>query len=192
MKSGTQTTIVLRNEKIEATYIGSGRHAKAYRVKDDVFLFVRDCLMKEAIAGIEHPHVPVLKHVENKNEVGIWMMPFYEPLTAKNRAAWSQYRELKRCASEAVPRVINSNPKMHHADLGYMMARHVCENADVNATLRSALDEMIEKAKDYGEGISFEFDKRNLGIDEEGRLVLRDVLYDRRLICESKGRTRRL
>ena len=48
--------------------------------------------------------------------------------------------------------------------------------------LRDALDVMIENAKNYGEGITFEFSPRNLGLDDQERLVLRDVLYDIRAV----------
>lgn len=88
MKSGTLTTITISGKTKSATYLGKGRHAKAYLDTDGVLLFVRSCLMKEAIANIDHVHVPKISYVTTKADgVHVWRMPFYRPLNAKNEKA---------------------------------------------------------------------------------------------------------
>lgn len=190
MRSSDIVRIHLGGKEVLAEYLGKGRHAKAYRIGNGVLLYVRDCLMKEAIAGINHVHVPTIEYVDTHCEVTVWKMPFYQPLASKYTEAWAQAKELMRVTADANALIQQRNRKIHHTDLGYQMARYVCDTANIPELLRDALEEMIEKAKNYGEGVTFEFSRRNLGVDEQGRLILRDVLYDRRLVWEKMKKIR--
>jgi hypothetical protein len=57
----------------------------------------------------------------------------------------------------------------------------------------SAIEQMNYAASNYGSDITYEFGVRNLGVDQDGRLVLRDVLYSpvvvRRVWDEKRKRT---
>jgi hypothetical protein len=187
MRSGDRRTITVDGKKLDAEFLGQGHYAKAYRVGDDVYLFVTECYMKEAIEGIEGPHIPkVERHDVVSSRSGedtyVYKMPFFEPLTPKHAAAWAQFRELQRATEEAKEALAEEYGQKGRSFRliydGYAVNDRLIDIAQVPASLKTALRDMASNASNYGAGVTFEFAKRNLGVDKSGNLILRDVLFD--------------
>jgi hypothetical protein len=201
MKRGDTRTITVDETKIEdAEYLGRGMFCTAYRVLDTVYCFVKDCYMKEAISGIDQPHVPNITRHESTDEFDVYSMPYYGPLRAAHKTAWAQYKMLDRAWDEARYRAYeelkDTSQQFRAEDHNYMVNDCMVETLrswGADDDLVSAIEQMNYAASNYGSDITYEFGVRNLGVDQDGRLVLRDVLYSpvvvRRVWDEKRKRT---
>jgi len=168
-------TFTLNGREIQATYLGAGHYAKAFRDGSDVYILVKDCLMKEAIAMFAqgHVHVPVVEKLDSlpDEETVLYRMDYYEPLTSAHKTAWQHFRALQRILEDA----------RSTRDFGHDIMNAVCDGAreaKLPDSLIEALEALTIAGSTYGDGVCFEFAQRNLGVDEQGRLVLRDILFD--------------
>lgn len=199
MRRGERREITVDGKAFEAEYLGAGHHARAYRAGDTVYLFVHgegEC-MKDAVAEwcSDMPHVPVVKrHDETRvrgREYRVYSMPYYRNVTAKDASAWAVLRTL----SEAAERIRRAK-YMGDRPLttwGIYFAQDVIEDTrgKVPESVSEALTELMNAGSNYGSGVTFEFGRRNIGVDAEGRIVFRDILFDaekvyRELVAKSK------
>lgn len=188
-KRGDSHQFSVDGQEYAGEYLGKGAFAEAFRVEGDVFCFVKEDWTKEAISDIDQPHLPRIERVDVQEDrdgenIYVYKMPFYEPLTAKCRTAWMEYRELERALAEARAAFSHRPGGVYN---GYEIMCRTIERANVSDELRAALETLRDSAMNYGSSITFEFAPRNLGVDESGRLVLRDVLFDQE-IMEKRNR----
>lgn len=196
MKRGDVVPIFVAGQRLEAEYVGAGRYATAYRHRDDVYLFVVGDTMKEALSETPPgPHIPRCEYVEAQDRRGstepvrVFRTAYSRTLGADCREAWGQYRALQRAHDQAC-RDIEQRVEARgerwgvFSQYGPEISERAIEIADVPEDLRDALSRLLNSGNNYSHGVCFEFARRNLGVDGEGRLVLRDALID----CERRER----
>lgn len=185
-------TIQVDGKPIEGEYLGRGHYATAYQCGQTVYLLVKeDEHMKEVISQwIEDvPHVPAITKHEDVQVRGKWFqvysMPFYRTIRASDREAWAILKTL----SEAAERIFRAKYLGKLEVDGAYFNRDVIEETrgQVPESVTEALESLADAACNYGCGVSFEFGKRNIGVDDAGRIVFRDILFD----AEKMGREMR-
>lgn len=188
MRKGDVRKIVVDGKAMEATFLGRGRYAKAFQHGETVYLFVKGCYMKNALTEFAEsmPHLPaIVQHDSEEDRDGavyVFSMPFYRTLTAGDIRAWADYKELKRANEQAYKEVCGGMPgfkdRRSLQTHGYEVNRRMIDLAQVSDELKAALSELADAICNYGSGCTFEFAPRNLGVDAEGRLILRDIAFD--------------
>ncbi len=200
MRSGDVRAIEVDGERFAAEYLGRGAFATAYKRRDGrVFLFVRDGTdySKECLAGCDsNPHLPEVKRHDETYIRGryfqVYSMPYYRKLTAADGEAWAHYRALAAAREVAVPRYTYERPL---SSWGLYLIQDVLDatRGEVPESLTRALQDLMDNAANYGCGMTCEFVRRNLGVGEQGQLVLRDVLFDaERVWRDRQERLRRI
>lgn len=196
-------------------YIGRGRFTRAFRLyphdgghdgdlPQQVLLEVRTCQMKELLSKLPpNPHIPILTWVgdeppnprRRKDDAVFYLTPFSRTLCHRHEsmALFERLRDLYRTAEHQIwkERQSTSGPSgayglavnQRFLDL---VAAHRLGATDISAALHDAIQDLVNRAQDYGDTIRFEWSPRNLGVHvgEDGAetLILRDVLYDRNTV----------
>ena len=146
------------------------------------------------------PHIPVVDTVteDHRGRAGeyhrVYLMDYYPTLTADNREAWRQFRALDKAHDTA-------HREKCFATVGkepiYTFAHQISNETldlarpDIPESLAEALQALIDAAASYGSSWGVEFRKANLGMDTEGRLILRDCLFDAELLWKEREQQRR-
>jgi hypothetical protein len=185
MKRGDRRTIRVDDKDLEAEFLGKGHYCTAYRAGDTVYCFVvEDEYMKEVISQwIENvPHIPAIRKHDDQQIRGKWFqlysMPFYRNITAKDREAWAALKVLKESAERLFRQeYCQAKPLAVH---GAYFNQAIIEDTrgKVPESVTKALEELASAAQNYGCGVSFEFGQRNIGVDDQGRIIFRDILFD--------------
>lgn len=201
MKRGDARTIAVDGKEIEATYLGKGRHATAYRAGDTVYLFVFDEgeHMKEALALFgpdDSPHVPKITTHEEQHARGkylkVYSMPFYRNITAKDADAWKILKTLADAAERIIREKYMFNEKPLHQWGQYFMNDVIdATRGQIPDSVTEALQSIADAGANYGMGIAFEFGKRNIGVDDAGNIVFRDIIFDSEKIHKEMMTVRR-
>lgn len=133
------------------------------------------------------PHIPPVEYVGDLDgsDRRVYRMPVYQKLRAKiNQDAWFYLKRLKQARQDAWSAVyseqVNSR-KMRVTDIGILVNQSVIELMDapgVPQSLKDALDSLCDAASNYGASYVFEFSPRNVMVDENGTLILLDVLFN--------------
>ena len=192
MRIQYKKTVVLTLEsgkKLNCDYLGQGQFATAWKHKRTVYLVMKD----GSLDGLDYgkdvtadtwracgrnarrylPNVERLEHLDNGNRV--YRMPFYEKLTAKHKTAWAEMKALQSAREQAA----RDTRDIFRDSVGFN--QRILENvkkANVSKSLVAAIRELVDSCCNYGSGYSLEFNKANLGVDKQGHLVLRDVVFD--------------
>lgn len=137
------------------------------------------------------PQIEFLKRTyvagpELNKDCKIYKMPFYDDISESNSEAWVEMKTLHKLRSDGKVQVKNEyreaegkTPSLSF--LGNKAAERTVELAKTkeNKEMAQALEAMYKALATKGRpGITFEFNKRNIGIDKDGRIVLRDPVYD--------------
>jgi hypothetical protein len=191
MRKGDPRTITLPDKsQVAAAYLGKGRHCTAYRRGDDVFCFVvegdysKDIIAEWVEDGL--PHVPVVEKLgevyHRKGECRkVYRMPFYPNVTAGDEGAWKCLRVLAESAERVFRAEYVAKGRALAVDGAYF-ARDVIDATRgepwVPESVAVALESLADAMANYGCGWAFEFGKRNIGTDPQGRIVFRDIMFD--------------
>lgn len=121
----------------------------------------------------------------NKN-CKIYKMPFYDDIEQSDAEAWLEMKVLHKLRSDGKVQVkseyresTGKSPSLSF--LGNNAAARTLELAKLkeNKEMAQALEAMYKSiATKARPGMTFEFNKRNIGVDNDGRIVLRDPVYD--------------
>lgn len=193
MKAGDVREITVNGEKLTGEYLGKGTFCRAaYRVGDDVYLFVdEDDYSKEIISHIENPHIPPCEMIEHQEERGlrVWKMPFYEKLTARHKQAWADYKRLRniigKVRMELIMRAGYGEPRW------YEMPGLIAERVDFSQTLFEALESLASWLPSYGSHYAIELPKVNCSVGKDGQLILRDIVFSTELLDQYAAGKRR-
>lgn len=176
--------VVIRAEKF-----GKGKFTTAYRDGQDVYLLSIEDVCKEAYhhyANATHSkHLPAIEWLDaydvqtphGERRVTIYKQPFYHALSAKAYpVAWSQFRVLEKFWYAALA---SSSPSKawYYSDVLSNFNDRV-EASTLPDELKEAVDHLQVAASTYGQSIAMEISKRNCRVDDEGRLILLDMLFD--------------
>jgi hypothetical protein len=192
MKHGDIRTVILpSNDSVECYYLGRGRHATAYRASfaNWVYLVVHDDgeYMKDAVANWAHdiPHVPRIIYLGERQQRGrhqrYYQMPYYETIRAVHKEAWAILKTLTRSWGDLSSWGKRASKYARNLPInGLYFFNDIIEDTrgKVPESVSAALTELMDAGSNYGAGVTCEFRKRNIGVDQEGRIVFRDILFD--------------
>lgn len=178
--------------------IGKGEFCTAWRSIDtpqNVYLICKEGdNVKEVLKQIQDtPHIPMMQYVDSYYHCGIdytiWKTEYSEKLTAKHKDAWKIAKILRETWdntpwTKPYPFYGSTrSERQEWLDLWHDRVRRFIDTIEqddrIPATIHSALACVYSWACAYGPNFLFEFPNRNLGIDSNGNLVLRDILFFR-------------
>ena len=186
----------MRFNNQSATKIGKGAFSTAYRVDgtDQVFILTKldsdsNKYIKEIYTHIKKKHVPYMRtigievYMPRVGYVNVYESRYYAPLTAKNKQAWSDYKVLNRAWDQVyydnVNLVMNSRGD-EYIDRHVVVAEFIERltiNQSVSQDIIDALDSIYTWATAFSTGFLFEFPKHNLRVDQDGNLILLDIVF---------------
>ena len=195
LKTYTKRFATFRTEAggtIEAEYLGRGQFTTAYVADDLVYLVVPDdCgdFSKDILESCEPmPHLPTCEKFGMTETGTVWREHLYAPLTRANKQAWADFKTLQKARDEAWAQAQGRNFSVHNG--------HVVMQTTVDllpdGPLKNALDELRSAAANYGSSYCFEFAKRNLAVDKDGRLILLDCTFDLETVHKLRTKHRRV
>lgn len=185
--------------KHRAQFLGRGHSTLAFRLAGDgpviLYVYFGD-FCKEILTGLQgahdeggvwhegrNPHLPEIEQIgvfdapRYADDIRVYRAKWYAPLTAAHKEAWALRNELQRVRDEAYSEII-TRPEAACYE-GVTVNYAVQTRARVPDSLRGALEQLTNEAANYGAGYMFDgFKKGNQGVDEEGRLILLDPLFD--------------
>lgn len=191
-RRGDAATITVDGKQLQATYLGKGKFTTAYRVGDTVYTFTdveSGDFGKEILSlhlyGEQAGLPPTQRHSDvaiRGREYYVYSMPFIAPLTAASKQAWRDYKILAKVQVEARWALPYSKPITEYAmDVNNdILARFIAAGGSQHTA--EALKELVDRATNYGSDVLTEFAPRNLGVDINGNLVLRDCMFSLRSI----------
>lgn len=165
MKLRKTKNIYVDGLEVPAHYIGQGLFCKAYRNGDRVYLLCKGDFSKECISMFcdkTRKHIPHIDRHNNLEDCQVFSMPFYHKLTKLNYP--QAYKDWK-----TLPGTITS----------YIEACVFIDSQEHNCpeSLREAIRELVEAFSNYdNENMLLEFNKVNVGVNDNGELILRDCL----------------
>jgi hypothetical protein len=156
---------------------GEGNFARVYRAADpprDVYSFVAPGILDKEIAEAAfsrapaNPHLPEVRRLgaDPNTDENVYRMPFYRVPVPRESDAEEIRVRLDTCSEdyrgEGVP-----------LDEATTCARRW----DVDPLVVRAMELLAEEASKSDFDYRFEFPRQNVGLDEDGNIVLLDVLY---------------
>lgn len=193
-------------------FLGEGSFAQCFLDMADgknVFLVVPDSefgvdqskeLLVEAYDG--NPYLPKISKWGTSNFLNktcrIFLMPHYRDVTVDD-PAWIEMKKLHKVRDDALNETYEKNRKAtgkrgSMTFLGNKMSALVVKKAKakkLNPQLVKALSGLYKEMVKHGPGMAFEFNKNNIGCDDQGHLVLRDPVYDARMVVDIKKAMRK-
>lgn len=157
----------------KSNFLGKGMFSKAYKVGEKVIVLTEDpakeCLFM--FCQFNNKHLPKLEILDSINGKQAYSMPFYYPLKASNKKAWSQYKAIKD--------IIDTMPY-------YKKEKHVCfesyeqafQESTLDKELKEGLISLVSNMANYTDCIFLEISPRNAKVDSEGNLILLDIIGD--------------
>lgn len=171
-------TVDLKN----AESVKRGQFTHCYLFHNYAILYSID-ILKECVAlynfsaDDNNPHLPQIDTFDDLNNW--YIMPRYLPLEKQHTKAWAQYRMLQK--------LLNVHRHLFMQNLYY--TTHICYNfADVvrnyDEKLGEALSAIVDNVSNGSDNLGFEFQKYNLAVDNDGNLILLDVIFNRNYLRE--------
>lgn len=175
-------------EIVQVERIGKGRFSTAWRSGETVYLKTSDADYSKEIMSVlaedspRNRHLPECKFLSHDDGQFKWyVMPFYKPLTAKNKQAWDDFKALSKVSEE------HNSYKAEAADIRQNFQDEVLAS-NFSQEIKDAVVQLCDAAANYGD-YSIEIARRNCAVDTDGNLILLDPLFDLAFIRQSrKGR----
>ena len=168
---------------ILARRIGRGRFWECWQESESSVLLIRRLqgdYSKEILTDCDPmPHIPQCERVGHIGDKEVYRSPFYATVRAADESAWMWFRRLEAARDAAWQKVMvrRNEPWSRPLYCGVDVMQETIE-ATEGGPIRRALEELRDASANYGSSYTFEFAKRNLGVDTAGRLILRDVVFD--------------
>lgn len=181
-------------DPIKVTRIGKGTFSVAWKTTGPHPIVVvgvgHGAPDKEIMADAYHrdpnnPHLPKVVRLGQSpdGDVVYYTMPLYTTPLRKahvSEQGWKDYRALKRCADSPARCVFTLSP--YEANFELMSC--VSTDSTVSPKLIEALDDLVNVASNYGSSVFVrDINPRNLASDEDGNLVLLDLVFDQDLLA---------
>ncbi len=199
MRKGQVVEVELYGQPQKVQYLGRGQFATAYlQTNGKVLLFVEGCWMKDALCNLNDvPYFPAtqrLEVIENPNpkktdDIYVYEMDYSEPIRAKKHPeAWAIIKELQRARELAIKQVMGEHNQKYSAKrvnqaadirfLGVESIFRTIEIANVPEDIKESLTELANELCNWNEGCVVEFQPKNIGIDDQGKISFRDICFD--------------
>lgn len=175
--------------------IGQGMFAAVYREtmgKQRVFSIVDEGVFDKEIAAMvyegdsRNPHLPRVERFGMLTDGRtVFTMPFYTApyrVANANPASRAAFTALRKCIGSIYPKIDARTGRS--AERGYEVAARklACieeAGAKIPPKLVDAIRGLHEMSMNYDDQYDFEFSPRNVATDDQGNLVLLDVLFNR-------------
>lgn len=123
----------------------------------------------------------------------VYIMPFYRDLKKSDKFAWVEMKRLHKVRDDTMHMAYDGFKKFTGKKgsltfLGNKAAKLACDvgKEKLNVLLWGALKSICNNIVDGHLGVTMEFNKKNLGIDINGHLILRDPIYDSEITVKIK------
>jgi len=161
--------------------IGKGRFTKVYNHEDSALVYVvSSCVFKECNAfgwlpeGLGYAYFPTIERIawaiDDKGN-SLYTMQKYPKLTSPkkqlNSMAYATYKTLR---------------DVFHAFIGIQKIwdkQKKLESLTLDIALKNFLVEVLDATTNHSDSACFEISPRNVSYDDEGNLVLLDVIFKR-------------
>lgn len=185
---------------VDVERIGRGRYATAWRNGSSVYLQVKDgpdCSKEimESLCG-DHACIPATEHMGALGDAKLYRQPLYHKLRAKDYPeAWRIYKRLRDHAEAAHQEAHRREPMRFSPSrsasevLGGTVDR-VAADMEIPKAYRLAIGALSDEVQNYGD-YHFEFCPRNLAVDNRGRLILLDPVFNWQEVSEDIDRRRK-
>lgn len=181
-------------QSIEVERIGKGRFTVAYletstsRELASVFLVVNEDAgdySKHILSNCDGPYIPQLERL-GYVQAGhtVWQTRYYRRPRATDTLAWKQFRAIAKCREDAWTEVMRSTDTRKRpyytlgADVMQLTIDKLKAEYAFSGALTDALEQIAGESANYGSSYVFEFAARNLGVDNDGGLILLDPVFD--------------
>ena len=188
MKCRDLCEIQINQMKLQVEYLGKGRYSTVYRDSsspDQVFIRTHENdYTKEVLSMCHSVHLPKMNQMaEETARNGViftwWKSVYVKNIVAADTVAWKQAKILQEVARDIKIGNINAYPHLTREDRLVQQLRDISDQVQITNGLPDELKEAVESLTtwmlSYSAYSSFEFNKPNLGVDKDGRLILRDV-----------------
>lgn len=183
MRKGEIRTMEIDGKERQVSFLGKGRFSTCWAENDRVWCYSND-VAKECLAlwGEDIKHVPQWKVVDHLgyNQIHLYKGTLYEPLMAKDKEAWQQFKILKHSNKVARGMIRTYSSSGHFWRLhGYDVAQKTIDvvRDKLPEPLVLALESILDCSANLGSSVTFEFAKRNLAM-YKGDLILLDIVFD--------------
>lgn len=181
--------LVTPDGRIPLKKLGEGHFSAVYldvSMPSRVFAFeTNDSSDKEVAATVherlpDNPHVPAVKRFGATQDRNVYTMPLYRvPLREHScKRGWRDFKTMRSVWTRAM-RPAWEQTDVDDKPLNRLVVRHSAEQA-VTPGVVEALDHLTRTAARKSPTYAIEFRSPNLASDARRRLVLLDVLWDRR------------
>jgi hypothetical protein len=173
--------------------IGKGEFSTVFVAEntDRVFIFTKTSnddnkYGKDIYCHMDSVHTPAMKTVDLETYIphmgycNVYESKLYAKLTANNKDAW-RIAKILRQTWESVYRA-NIRKLQHHDrwyEVCYDYIDTLRDNSNIPESIIHALDCIYSWATAYGPNFLFEFPTRNLKVDQDGNLILLDIVFFR-------------
>lgn len=182
-------------EIIPVEFIGKGRFSEAWKNCTSVYVITRarewgTDYAKEMLSHLTddetfNKHIPMVEYlgdIDGRDDK-VYKMPLYEKLTAKYVKAWSQFKLLEAAKEQAWNETmakVDYRKKFNPYDCVVVNDRTIelLTEQGLDEELLEALQLLRDNITNWGTQFLFEFEKRNLCVDSQGKLILLDCLFD--------------
>jgi hypothetical protein len=180
-------TITIKGENLPVVFLGRGAFSRAFlhRATNLVYLFTCNDPTKELMWQVgASVHIPVVEYVETKRNTGmvdteVYTMPYLQTIQPQNKVAWRIMTELQRCREDAKFDLMDRYGSHRFFEkYGADVNQYICDYAQVPTTVSEDLRRLATAMLDYGNSYVFEFPQGNIGVNEGGRIMFRDVCFD--------------
>jgi hypothetical protein len=160
--------------------IGKGAFSRAYQIGLDQVEVISSCPTKECYAMFSqgNPFAPVIEHIGQKEDKGIFHMPLYPKMksikTQFNAEALHVYRELRKLGLDTYD------------------YQDFCKKVDKLELTEQQKENIVGLAGDVCNTIDcrdmrFEISPRNVSCDSEGNLIMLDCFFCMKQLHKVKG-----
>jgi len=191
-------------ESVHVEQIGKGRFSEAWKNGSYVYVITRERSWgtdhsKRILAELEteNPHIPKVELIGelDSDRSDVFRMPLYKPLTAKAKEAWKQFKELAKLREQACNNAfrLGWNQKFNPYNAVQMCEDFAClveESKAFPEELKEAVRMLADACQERSTWV-MEIAKRNLCVDEQGRLILLDCMFDLEVLENQRNEARK-
>lgn len=185
--------IIVDGQTVKIKKIGKGTFSSIYFGDDNmVYAMVSTNsheidYSKEAVAQFadhDNKHVPQIEVIENEyyfgklGYVNIYRMPKYNKLSGENLQTVNKI-------IAAYKKVINECYRCKAYELSNKIIEAI-NSLQIADTLKDAIQEIYDASCNYSDSYMIEFAKRNIMQDDNGNIILLDIIFNQKALAELK------
>lgn len=181
--------MIINSEQVKL--IGRGQYSKVYRSIENpntvYILSPESDHVKEILTHIDSPHVPYMRTLEDHYSRGTWYNCYQTEYTETPKKEHGGAYILAKQLNSIRDKVVNKHlcdgtfRSLRKDERLFEISAEIIESikADdsIPESIKDALDLIESWMTAYGANCMLEFQLRNLGVKNDGTLVLRDIVF---------------